>query len=142
MTGGPDVSFVDAFESGAVAPGEFHHRDHVHLAWCYLQRDGLASALQRFPASLPRFALPAGAPELYHETIPWAYLFVIAERLESGGKALDWPDFAADNPDLFRWPDGVLGQYYSPRLLDSERARRTFVMPDRAPATTPAASNA
>lgn len=125
--------FIEAFENGRVEAGDFHHRDHVRLAWAYLRRDGLPAALGHFSSALKAFARRNGVPGLYHETITWAYLLVIRERLARGGSALDWQRFADQNGDLFRWPDGVLNDYYSAGLLKSELARQVFVMPDRVP---------
>jgi hypothetical protein len=32
-----DRDFVDAFENCAIASHDFHHADHVRLAWIYLR---------------------------------------------------------------------------------------------------------
>jgi hypothetical protein len=40
--------------------------------------------------------------------------------------------FADANADLLRWKPSVLDRYYSPETLASDRARRTFLMPDLA----------
>lgn len=69
------------FEKG-IAPAEgFHHRDHVHVAFLYLQRHPPAEALVRFSAALQNFARANNKPHLYHETITWAYIALIHQRM-------------------------------------------------------------
>jgi hypothetical protein len=133
LTGGPedDAAFVEAFERGALSESAFRHRDHVRLAWLYLERLPPAEALARFGAGLRRFAASVGKSGLYHETITWAYLLLIRERRERGGAAQSWSEFAAANPDLLAWKPSILETYYRDETLRSELARRVFVLPDR-----------
>ena len=58
---------------------------------------------------------------------------LISERLDEAGAAstLPWPAFAERHADLLAWNPSILERYYRPETLWSERARRTFVMPDR-----------
>ena len=74
--------------------------------------------------------LAQGKPNLYHETITWAYLFLIHERIARGDGVQDWERFAEQNPDLLQWKPSILERLYSGRVLDSDLARRTFVFPD------------
>jgi hypothetical protein len=88
----------------------------------------LLDALTRFTTSLKRFAAHNGSPGLYHETITWAYLLLIHERMERA-PADDFESFHAANPDLFSWKPSILNRYYDQETLDSPLARRTFLMP-------------
>jgi hypothetical protein len=126
-----DEELLAAFESSALAPEEFRHAEHVRVAWLCLRRAPLIGALARFTDGLKRLAASFGKPELYHETITWAYLFLINQRL--GPPDEPWAEFAARNPDLF---STVLAAYYRDEILRSPLARRTFVLPD--PAHVPA----
>jgi hypothetical protein len=99
-------------------------------AWWYLRNHPLPEALARFSAALRRFATAHGKPERYHETVTVAFLLIIGERLGDREQA-PWEAFAAANPDLLTWKPSVLDLYYRQETLWSERARRTFVMPDR-----------
>jgi hypothetical protein len=121
-----NADYITAFE--ALEVEDFHHADHVRLAWCYLRELPLLGAIDRFTTSLKRFATHHGKPELYHETITWAYLLVIHERM-NGETSFD--EFRDANADLFQWKPSVLESYYRTETLGSDRARRTFVMPDR-----------
>lgn len=122
---------VRSFERGEVPEGGFHHAQHVRVAWYYLRHRPLPDALERFQTQLRAFALAQGKPNLYHETITTAYVLLINERLDDGARDENWDAFAARNADLLSWKPSILQRYYRDETLWSDRARRTFVMPDR-----------
>jgi hypothetical protein len=126
-----DREFLAAFESGTLPEEEFHHRDHVRAAWLLLQGAPPASALARFSSTLRHFATRLGKADRYHETITWAYLLLINERMERTGRGKDWPEFAEANADLLTWRETVLRSYYREETLRSDLARRVFLLPDR-----------
>ena len=126
-----DRDFVAAVESCALGGGDFHHADHVRLAWLYLRDYPLLEAIERFTTALRRFASHHGAAEKYHETITWAYLLLIHERMQRDGKGSGWEAFRIANPDLFAWKPSILERYYAPQTLASAVARKIFVLPDR-----------
>jgi len=91
---------IKEFEEGR-APGEsFHHADHIRIAFAFLSQFSVLEALQKFCAALQRFAAAQGKPHLYHETITWAYLFLIREPMLRANHSQTWEEFAAANPDL------------------------------------------
>jgi hypothetical protein len=103
-----DLEIIDRFESGNVPESGFHHADHVRLAFAYLRNYSVLSALEKFSTALKQFAARQGKTQLYNETITWAYVFLIAERIGRCSAAeLDWGHFAEQNPDLLVWRNGV-----------------------------------
>lgn len=126
-----DDAFRDAFESRRLEA--FHHRDHVRLAWVYLRNEPGPAGFERFVTALKTFAAEAGKPGLYHETLTWAFLLIVRERMARTASAT-FAEFAAANSDLLAWKPSILDRYYRPETLASELARRVFVMPDRIPA--------
>ena len=126
-----DDEFVASFEACTLPNSAFLHRDHVRLAWIYLRRHPPLEALARFAEGLRRFADANGATGLYHETITWAFLLLIRERMERGEAGETWEGLVEANPDLLTWKPSVLDRYYRPETIGSELARRVFVMPDR-----------
>ena len=126
---GSSHEFVRRFEGLDIPAGSFHHKEHIFLAWLYLQDLPLHEVLQRYPIAIKRYAKHVGADDLYHETITFAFLFLINERVEENQDA-DWDTFCSDNPDLFERDLAAILRYYSPELLFSDRAKRMFVMPD------------
>jgi len=128
MTG---EELIGQFERGATPADTFHHFDHVRLAFEYLRRCPALEALRRFSDALRRFAAAQGKAQRYHETITWAYLLLIRERMARAGCAQTWEEFAERNPDLLVWKGGVLTTLYRQETLDSDLARHTFVLPDQ-----------
>lgn len=126
-----DEAVIASFEAGEAPPGGFHHREHVRVAWFYLQRYALPEALVRFSTALRRFAAAQGKPGLYHETITTAYVLLINERLDGADRSLSWDAFAERHADLLSWQPSLLDRYYHKDTLTSDRARRVFVLPDR-----------
>jgi hypothetical protein len=120
---------VERFEDCTLPAGEFHHEQHVFVAWSYVRSMPLSTALDRFCVNLKRFATAAGAAGLYHETITWAFLILTHERMERAPDA-GWTEFKSANPELFSWKPSILDRYYSAATLWSDTARRTFVFPD------------
>jgi hypothetical protein len=126
-----DRTLIATFEAGDEPPEGFHHREHVRVARWYLRQHPLPEALACFISALKRFAEARGKPGLYHETITVAFVLVISERLDGADPDETWEGFADRNPDLLIWRPSVLERYYLPGTLDSARARRTFLVPDR-----------
>jgi hypothetical protein len=122
---------IQQFEAGKTPADSFHHADHVRLAFEYLCRYPVIEALQRFADALRRFAAVHGKTQRYHETITWAYLLLIRERIARAGDTPTWEAFSQHNPDLLIWKDGVLTMLYRQETLDSDLARQTFLLPDR-----------
>jgi len=124
-----DAELLEGFVSTALPADQFHHEQHVRVAWMFVRDHGMPAALGEFTAAIKRFADAKGAHGLYHETITWAFLLIIAERV-ARQPADSWNAFAADNPDLLSWQPSILERYYSKEVLGSALARTTFVMPD------------
>ena len=90
----------------------------MRLAWAYARTLPLLEAIAKMRDGLVRFATAHGAAEKYHETITWAFVVLIHERI---ARAPDparetWEAFARANPDLFAtgavsW---LQGNFWSP----------------------------
>jgi hypothetical protein len=124
------LELIQLFESNAIAEGTFHHADHVRLAFAYLCEYPVLPALEKFSSALKRVASAHGKTQLYNETITCAYFFLIRERMARCESAT-WNDFVQQNPDLLVWKDGTLSRYYIEGTLQSDLARKVFVLPDR-----------
>ena len=126
-----DEEFIRSFEACRLPAERFHHQEHVRVVWLYLLRYSVLETLERFSESLKRFAAANGKATLYHETISWAYVFLIHERMARGAGEQTWQEFMETNSDLFDWQTSILKSYYRDGTLKSELARKTFVLPDR-----------
>jgi hypothetical protein len=126
-----DEELIAGFENCTLPNESFHHGDHVRVAFLYLSRYPALEALQRFSTSLTRFAAAHGKPHLYNETVTWAFLLLIRERIARADSVQTWSQFAASNPDLLQWKDSILKKYYREDTLKSDLAKRTFIFPDK-----------
>jgi hypothetical protein len=126
-----EYEWMDAFERCTLPNDSFHHAEHLKMAFLYLQKYTPLEALGRFSSALARFAAAHGKPNLYNETITWAYLLLIRERIARANAPQTWAKFSASNPDLLRWNDNVLKKYYRPETLTSELAKSVFLFPDK-----------
>jgi hypothetical protein len=120
---------LERFLDTTLPSDQFHHAQHVQVAWLFVRKYGMPAALSEFSTAIKRFADAKGATGLYHETITWAFLLLIADR-QARKPADTWQQFEADNGDLLVWKPSILDRYYSKELLASDLARRTFLMPD------------
>jgi hypothetical protein len=122
---------IAQLESCALPEEQFHHADHLHVAWIYLTRFTAAEAIAKFSETLRAYAASRGKPDRYHETITWAFLLLLNERIRRLGPGITWEQFVALNHDLFDWKNSILLRYYRPETLASSLARQVFLMPDR-----------
>ena len=125
-----EAELLQGFEDTTLPADQFHHEQHVHVAWMFVCKYGMPAALGEFTTAIKRFANAKGATGLYHETITWAFLLLIAERQTRCGAGA-WEAFAAANPDLLVWKPSILERYYSREILKSDLARKVFLLPDR-----------
>jgi len=121
-----DAAFLAAPEDATLPESAFGHAGHVRAAYLYLRRASFGRAIEQVSAVLKRYAAARGKPERYHETMTVAFLALINERLFSAGDAGGWADFASRHPDLL--DKAIIGRFYLPETLQTERARRVFVL--------------
>jgi hypothetical protein len=126
-----DQELMEQFERATLPPECFRHCEHVRVAFLYLTQLPVLEAMQAFSSGLQRFAAAQGKSKLYHETITWAYIFLIRERMRRAGRTQSWKEFTEDNADLLTWKDGVLARYYREETLRSDLAKQIFVFPDK-----------
>jgi hypothetical protein len=125
-----DDEFLTALENCRLPESEFHHVDHVRAGYLYLRAGGFPQALERVRSAIRNYAAHLGKADKYHETITVACLALIAQHICERGDAGGWIDFRRSNPELLA-KDLIL-QYYDRSQLDTDLARRTFVLPRRA----------
>jgi len=127
---------VAALEDCTLPADRFHHADHLHAAWTYLRRFPAAEAIREFSRTLRLSTASLGKADRYHETITWAYLLLLNERIhrldqERGDQEATWEEFSHANQDLFDWKEPLVRRYYRKETLGSDFARSVFVMPDK-----------
>ncbi len=128
-----DADLLDRFESLELRPDEFGHREHVRLAFAVLAVEpDLALAASRYRTGLRRFAAANGAHGKYHETITWAYLALIGERMYGRGYASSARAARRRTTTCSTTVRGALARCYDvASLTASPVARAVFVLPRR-----------
>jgi hypothetical protein len=129
-----DCPDLERFMRGEVDPASFPHREHVRMAFEMLARHDFAETALHYSRALRTMTARAGKPEAFHQTVTIAFLALIAERREHR-PADDFAAFARANPDLLE--KSVLDRWYDTARLGSAAARRTFLLPEPAPADHP-----
>jgi predicted metal-dependent hydrolase len=122
-----DDEFLRALEKCELPESAFGHAAHVRAAYLYLRAEEFSGALERMRRAIRNFARHLGKPERYHETITVAYLALIQQHMCQRGDGGGWAAFECDNPELLR--PGLLLEYYPKAQLESDLARRVFVLP-------------
>jgi hypothetical protein len=125
-----DRELLERFEDGTLPNESFHHEEHIRVAFLYLSEHSVLDSLERFSTGLRRFATRNGKAGLYHETITWAYILLIRERIARAEHKCTWREFQASNADLFDRTRKVLKKYYRDETLASDLAKSTFLFPD------------
>lgn len=126
-----DAQFVDAMEQLRIANANFHHRDHIRLAWAYLRKDNPSLAGENLAKCIRGYATHNGAPHKYHHTITLAWVRIVAAAMQLTPALQSFDSFASAHPFLFdvRLP----WTFYSAARLDSEAARASWIEPDLHP---------
>lgn len=128
-----DEEFLAAFEAQTLE--EFHHRDHIKVAYLYLRRYPLEEAIAKVRAGLQALAVAWGAPvdnleKGYHETITQAWVRLVHVTLSDCEPTENADVFCDQQPQLIE--KTRLQQFYSRERLMTWEAKREFVQPDLA----------
>ena len=126
-----DDKLIEQFENCTLSVSDFNHQNHVRLAWIYLQKFTVLEALTKFSENLKKFAASLSKANLYHETITFAFFFLINERIwQNENSSQTWEEFVAANSDILMGQNGILLKHYKAETLASDFARKVFVLPD------------
>jgi hypothetical protein len=126
-----DAELTTAFGSCALPAAQFHHADHVRVAWIYVREFGEAEAAERVLAGIKRFADHNGSPGKFHVTRTLTWMALVAESRRATPEICGFPEFAAAHPHLF--DAQRLLHFYSRDRLESHDARIGWMEPDRRP---------
>lgn len=129
-----DDEFLAAFEARML--DEFHHRDHIKVAYLYLRQHPLDAAIVKVRAGLQTLAVAWNAPvddleRGYHETMTQAWVRLVHLALRDCGTVESADAFCDQHPQLMQKTH--LQLYYSHEHLTTWKAKREFVEPDLAP---------
>lgn len=127
-----DRAFVAAFLAGTVTPGEFHHREHLRLAYVLLLDHDLDAACATMRSALLTFLQRHGIdPMKYHETLTRGWLLAVAHFMAKTPAATSADEFLTMQPRLL--DPAILRTHWSAAALADPVARTAFVAPDLSP---------
>ena len=137
-----DTEFARRFERGEVPNKDFHHREHLRLAWAYLQESATADeACNRMRKAIRGLAESEGHPEKYHETLTVFWVRLLAQVRMHAEAPRDLEGMLESHAHLLD-KDAPLA-FYSRERLFGGAARIAWQAPDlrplpsHAPATDP-----
>ncbi|MCA9707034.1 MAG: hypothetical protein KDK70_14365 [Myxococcales bacterium] len=116
------------FAAGELGLG---HRGHLRLTWEVLREHDAFEALPVMAHHLRALAAAHGMPDKYHATLTGLWMLVVQERMQRGPSD-DFEAFLVANEDLLD-SRALPGRYYRPQTLQTDLARRIFVLPDLTP---------
>jgi hypothetical protein len=129
-----DRALWDAFSESRLPADRWTHREHLRVAWMFLERHPLDEAhllmrvgIIRLNAFHELVETPARG---YHETLTRVWLALIARLRATASERTSDAFVEAHSASLSR--DAVLSHYSRERIM-SVRARSIFVEPDLAP---------
>ena len=130
-----DEIFLRRFEDGAISLADWHHREHVRVAYLYLLRWPYDVALDRMRAGLHKLNAAQQVPESltrgYHETLTCGWLRLVHCALCEYGPDGTSEAFFEQHTQL-QARRALLFFYSRDRLMSAE-AKARFVEPDLAP---------
>ena len=130
-----DDVLLQRFQGADLSVDEWHHREHVRLAYLHLLRWPYAEALERMSSGLKALNAAQKVPETvergYHETLTQGWMQLVHCTLCEYGPAETSEAFLEQHSHL-QARRAMLFFYSRPRLMSSE-AKARFIQPDLAP---------
>jgi hypothetical protein len=123
-----EAELADRMERCVYPNAEFHHADHVRLAWYYLRTHGEVEATRRMQKTILRFAEALGHREKFHATVTIGWMRLTAAALRCSPQVADFSQFIQGHSWLLDVKS--LGAFYSRELLNSDQSRSLGVFPD------------
>jgi hypothetical protein len=130
-----DETFLKQFETGVFPFDQWRHDAHIKVAYLYLRRHPLATAMDKIRAGIKAYNAANNVPEApdrgYHETTTMAWMRLVHLTLCEYGPCETANAFYEQNPQLSQ--KKALRLFYSRELFASPRAKTEFVEPDLGP---------
>jgi hypothetical protein len=130
-----DETFIREFEAGRWPLENWHHCDHIKLAYLYLRRYPLEEAASKLRDGIRAHNAAHGLPDLptsgYHETMTRAWLHLVDLVISEYGPSDTADLFFEQHPELSQ--KKTLRLFYSRERFMSPEAKLRFVAPDLCP---------
>ena len=123
-----DDDFLRAFLGGALPPAQFHHRDHLRLAWLLVRQFGAGAAGPALADGIRRYAAAHGQAARYHETLTQFWARLVGHMVRARPDIADFATFLVAFPQLL--DKGLPYRHWHAAMLDGAPARAGWVEPD------------
>jgi CDP-diacylglycerol--glycerol-3-phosphate 3-phosphatidyltransferase len=123
-----DNDFVTAFLAGTLPPTQFHHREHLRLAWYLIRRSGGEEATRIVADGIRRFATRHGQADKYHETLTLFWVRIVRHLIDRQPDIVAFEEFLAAFPQLL--DKALPSQHWSHETMQGQAARAHWVEPD------------
>jgi len=130
-----DADFLAEFESTTWPLENWHHRQHIKVAYLYLRRYPFAEAQARIRESIKAYnaakQLPDSLTSGYHDTMTQAWMHLVYFTLCEYGPAENADAFFDQHPQF--WGKKALRFFYTKERFVTAQAKTEFVEPDITP---------
>jgi hypothetical protein len=127
-----DEAFLRQFEDCTFPVEQFHHREHIKVAYLYLRTHSLDGAVTKVREGIKRYNACHKVPEAidrgYHETITLAWIRLVHFTMCEYGVVESADAFFEQHPELSQTK--TLRLFYSRDQIMSAEAKAAFVPPD------------
>lgn len=121
---------IKQFESQSIAANDFNHRNHLRVAWFYINHYSINIARENIHQGLIKLTKTLGVEDKYHRTLTdffIDYLLQVKWYLNSES----WDEVEARCGFLMKDAKSLLNIYYSQDVIDSKQARINYLEPDK-----------
>ncbi|HEY3762260.1 MAG TPA: hypothetical protein VGN23_10990 [Verrucomicrobiae bacterium] len=130
-----DEQFLAEFESCRVPLDQWHHKEHIKLAYLYLRKYLLDEAIDHVRTRIKAYNAAHKVPEAvdrgYHETMTQAWMRLVHLTLCEYGPAENADKFYEQHPQL--WQMKTLRLFYTRDRFMTLQAKQEFIEPDLTP---------
>ena len=127
-----DNDFIAQFETFELPENWFTHEAHLRLAYILLKRHGVLQSIQKMCAQIKQFDHHFGDGTKYHHTITIAAIKTVNHfMLKSSSTNIR--ALLQEFPQLKSNFFGLLKCHYSPKILESNKSRVSYIEPDLLP---------
>jgi hypothetical protein len=130
-----DEAFLRQFETATWPLEQWHHQQHIKVAYLYLRRYPFETASAKIREGIKAYnaahKVPEGLSSGYHETMTQAWLRLVYFTICEYGPAESADAFYEQSPQLQQ--KKVLRFFYTKERFMSPQAKAEFVEPDIIP---------
>jgi hypothetical protein len=124
----PDDEFLRAFLALTLPNSEFHHRDHLRLAWLAVRRQDGSAAEEVVTRGIQKFAEHNSHGPAYHDTMTRFWVRLVAHAVSHRPEIADFEQFVAAYPLLLDKNTPL--RHWSREAMFASSARASWQDPD------------